>query len=1096
MPGNRALYERAMEQSREAARLKQWDNALKNAARALQEFPQETEARTTVAVALFHTGKLEQALQLLHELSKADPDNSFYLEYIARAQARKGDTDAAIATYQTLLDMHEQQRAVVKTITVLREMLRLRPHQDDQREKLAHLLSETRETADAAAEYLNLARRYHEQGRLDDAAERAEEAARLDPESREAKETIIAIRDDMANAAGLEKPEAHAGGDGTSGFASGRSMTSSLRSQDFTLEKQVSLAMEKQEAGDNDGAIAGYEQVIQQGLERADVFYSLGLLYQEQGKHEAAVKMLSRSTNDPEYALSAHFALGSSYTEMQQLSQAAQEYEQAIGLVDLATIGKAESEDLIQMYEQVTAIYQQLGDIARAASLYSTLANFLKSKRWGRERGEEFQKRAKELTDRNMLAKLRSLGTGALAPIEGAPPREQHPEPEEPVEEMPEQWGKIPSIIDFLRSDNIDVATDPLTLPTEVLPQGDALDMLDTMGMSETTKAEPVTPLDTSGLSEQIARWVVASERYIEQGCYDAALDACYEVMQLQPDYLSIHLRMGEIFERQNLNEEALAKYQTLIDTFTVRNEPALTIDVYFRYINLAPDTINSRARLADLLNQVGRTQEAAEQLAQIASSYFRMGQTNRALEEYRRGLQWAPKSKELRSQYGLALFKLERYEAALNEFHRAADPTDPIAIAHINMTLAALAEQPVAIWDSLAALLELLQDKNGSTANSVQAEYRTALLSLDDSLLHYILGIIQQHCEQHSSALLEFEQAQAMLETEEHALLPIVLVHQAMASSYIELEQPDQAREQLQFAHQAARHTRVDPAIKHSFARPLSQGELVWQMAEAYAAGEDLASAEKALREALRHLPYNQHIYTKLADVCFRQGKLDEALSSLGDLATHHENRQDLDKAIEILEYALKLAPGSITIGERLARLYIRRGYPDQGVEGLIRVAELQRKEGHIKDAVANLQQAGEIRWMQGKAEETLSIYDRIVKIAPKDLEARQWRAIMYTLVSRTDEAIAEKKQIVTLLAQRKDFDNAIAELHQIIGLDTNDVDAYFMLGDMLMQRGEYAQALSLYNRLSRMNAVEVDRVEALIAAANRMLQNQQLTS
>jgi tetratricopeptide (TPR) repeat protein len=1094
MPGNRALYERAMEQSREAARLKQWDNALKNAARALQEFPQETEARTTVAVALFHTGKLEQSLQLLHELSKADPTNSFFLEYIARAQARTGDTDAAIATYQTLLDMHEQQRAVVKTINVLREMLRLRPNQDNQREKLAHLLAETRETTDAAAEYLNLARRYHEQGRLDDAAERAEEAARLDPDSREAKEVIIAIRDEMANAAGLDTPETRAGGDGTSGFGSGRSMTSSLRSQDFTLEKMASMAMEKQEAGDIDGAIEGYEQVIQQGLERADILYSLGLLYQEKGKHESAVKLLSRATNDPEYALSAHFALGSSYTEMQQPSQAAQEYEQAIGLVDLATIGKAESEDLIQMYEQVTAIYQQLGDIARAASLYSTLANFLKSKRWGRERGEEFQKRAKELTDMNMLAKLRSLGTGALAPIEGAPPREQHPQPEEPVEEMPQQWGKIPSIIDFLRSDNLDVATDPLTLPAEALPQSDALDMLDSL--PEAPNAEPVTPLDTSGLSDHIARWVVASERYIEQGCYDAALDACYEVMQLQPDYLAIHLRMGEIFERQRLNEESLAKYQTLIDTFTVRNEPALAIDVYYRYINLAPDTINSRARLADLLNQVGRTAEAAEQLAQIAASYFRMGQTNRALEEYRRGLQWAPKSKELRSQYGLALFKLERYEAALNEFHRAADPTDPIAIAHINMTLAALAEQPVAIWDSLAALLELLEDKSGMIANSVQAEYRAALLSLDDPLLHYILGIIQQHCEQHSSALLEFEQAQAMLETEEHALLPMVLVHQAMASSYIEIEQPDQAREQLQFAHQSARHTRVDPAIKHAFARPLSQGELVWQMAEAYAAGDDLASAEKALREALRQLPYNQHIYTKLADVCFRQGKLDEALSSLGDLATYHENRQDLDKAIEILEYALKLAPGSISVGARLARLYIRRGYPDRGVEGLIRVADLQRKEGHIKDAVANLQQAGEIRWMQGKAEETLAIYDKIVQIAPNDLEARQWRAIMYTLVSRTDEAVAEKKQIVNLLAQRKDFDNAIAELHQIIGLDTNDIDAYFMLGDMLMRRGEYAQALSLYNRLSRMNAVEVERVEALIAAANRMLQSQQLTS
>jgi predicted enzyme involved in methoxymalonyl-ACP biosynthesis len=51
-------------------------------------------------------------------------------------------------------------------------------------------------------------------------------------------------------------------------------------------------------------------------------------------------------------------------------------------------------------------------------------------------------------------------------------------------------------------------------------------------------------------------------------------------------------------------------------------------------------------------------------------------------------------------------------------------------------------------------------------------------------------------------------------------------------------------------------------------------------------------------------------------------------------------------------------------------------------------------------------------------------------------------------------------------------------------------------MLGDMLMRRGEYAQALNLYTRLSKMDEVESERVEALIAAANQMLQNQQVTS
>ena len=50
MAGNRAIYDRAMEQGREASRQARWDDALKSAVRALQEFPQELEARTLAAV--------------------------------------------------------------------------------------------------------------------------------------------------------------------------------------------------------------------------------------------------------------------------------------------------------------------------------------------------------------------------------------------------------------------------------------------------------------------------------------------------------------------------------------------------------------------------------------------------------------------------------------------------------------------------------------------------------------------------------------------------------------------------------------------------------------------------------------------------------------------------------------------------------------------------------------------------------------------------------------------------------------------------------------------------------------------------------------
>ena len=107
MPGNRALYDRAMEQSREAARQKNWDEALKQAARALQEFPQDADGRSSAAVALFNTGKYPQALQMLEELRASDPNNPFFLEYLASTYERMGNTSAAVAIYTQLASLQQ-----------------------------------------------------------------------------------------------------------------------------------------------------------------------------------------------------------------------------------------------------------------------------------------------------------------------------------------------------------------------------------------------------------------------------------------------------------------------------------------------------------------------------------------------------------------------------------------------------------------------------------------------------------------------------------------------------------------------------------------------------------------------------------------------------------------------------------------------------------------------------------------------------------------------------------------------------------------------------------------------------------------------------
>ncbi|WP_322512028.1 tetratricopeptide repeat protein [Chloroflexus sp.] len=1079
MAGNRAIFDRAMEQCRDASAQGRWEDALRAAVRALQEFPQDVEARTAAAVALFQTNRLDKALQAFSDLHEADPNNAFYINYIAQCYRRQGNVAAAVEAYSALADLHSAQRRSLQAAEALRELLALQPELDDQRRRLAQLYEDIGAMAEAAEVHLELAQRLVAQNDPAAALQEVEWALRLVPNHRVARELAARLREQLGGQTGAQPIR------GTSGLRPAYP-TGGLRGSAAQPEQLVAEAIACQQAGDEERAITLYEQALQAGLERADVLYSLGLLYQARGNLKAAVGVLTRAAGDPEYALSAHFALGQVYQALGQLPQAAQEFETTISLVDLETIGKAEADDLIAMYESAATIYEQIGDLARASILYGTLADFLASKRWGRDRAAEFKNRAKELADRNMFAKLRTIGTGVLQP--------SPPPPAEPplIDVESERWGKIRPITDLLRSVK-QAEAEPA--PPSIAPTPEQLPIIERMSVPvamPTPAFPPPTPLDPSGLDEVTAGWLELSGTYLEQGLLDAALDACMEVIHHNIEYLPIHLRMGEIYERQGRPEEALAKYQLLIETYRVRGEAEKAIDVYFRFIELSPDTVNARSKLAELLKQTGRIDEAVTQLLQVANTYFRLGQTNKALEEFRRLLQWAPQHREVHAQYGLALLKLERFEAALDEFRQALElgsPDDPVALARLNITLALMGEQPNVIWDSLATVLAQLRQHPGEFA-AVQAEYRAALLIADRALLHYMLAIIQQQHEQHHLALMELEQAQILLASEPDPMLPPALVYRAAADSYIALGQAEAALDQLRRGQATAGQTTPEPSFRHPFAIPPSRGDLVRRMAEAYAMSEDLAGAEQALLEAKKLLPYDRAIYTKLATVYFRQGKLAEALAQLDELATYYEEHQQLDRAIETLESAVQFAPNHIGMSSRLARLQLRRGYLNQGLEGLVRVSELQKRAGQLKDAVASLQEVAQTYWMLSDHERAREMYDRIVQIAPNDIDARQWLALMHTLARRTKEAISEKKQIARIFAQQRDYDNAIAELHQIIGLDQQDVEAYFMLYDMLMRREEYGQASQLCRRMLKMPGIETERVEAMLSAANRMLE------
>jgi tetratricopeptide (TPR) repeat protein len=1070
MAGNQGIYNAAIKKARGHAQEQAWAKALREYQRAAAEFPEDMDARLGIGAAYTGLQRWREALELYRELYQVAPQEPAILERLAETYAQLKDWGQARDTFLRLSDQYVLRRQIAQAIASLERLSQIRPNDDEVLSRLARLYQDAGDRDATARIQIARIELLFRQERFNEAMTLCEQTLRALPNNRHVKELLFRLRREMA-----DRKER---GEEVDAIKPGAAVSA------YQLEEWVREATERQEQDDLESALRLYERAVQAGLRRGDVSYSLGLLYWEFERLEEAVEQFRSATSDDDYALSSHYALGEVYSDLDRLDEAAQEFERALHLVDLQSIGREAADDLIRMYEAAATVHEKREDLARAASLYTTLAGFLQSKRWQKERTEEFRERAKELTEKSMFSKLRQLGTGILPAIEerarGEPAREPPTDVSHPGSEIPSlSAGTLRPITDFLRTGG------GLTQPLDSSVTGAAVQLKpleEALSIIPPVRVQlPVRKLDQAGLEEAVRELVDASRIYLEKGLFNAAIDACCEVIDQTPDYLPIHLRLAEVYERQDRPEMALSKYQALIDTYQARGDKEKAVEVYDALLALSPDTIATRSRLVDLLIGLGRKKEAAHHMIQVAQLYFRLGQTNQAVATFREVRTLAPEEREVYLEYGLFLLKTDRPEAALGELRHALqmDPQDPVALSRVNIALIRLGEdQP--FWDVLATVLKRAEDIEASV--TIENEYKEAALHQESPLLYYALGLIQRQGGQIHEAIESFQRAYQDFGKEATDPLQLRLCR-VLAEGYLLLDQSEDAigilQQGLEWAETLAPRE-AEPA-PHDFVAVPTLLSLYHWLAEAHTKAGRPEQSIAALSQAKAAYPFDRATSSKLADLYFRQGDLPQALSELNGLAQHYEQSNQLDLALDILRQMTRLAPNNLTVHERLGHLYIRRGYIDQGLEELEILADLQQKKGLIEEALRSLQQMAEIYWTLGRHDRSYQVYDRIAQLAPDDVAARQQLVNLHILAGRLADALEEQRSIAKIALRQRQSETIVAALHQVLALNPEDCWALRELADFLSSIGEHGQAVRLYRRLVRLEPENEEVTKAL---------------
>lgn len=390
MPGNKSVFTDALRKASNAAWDRRWDTAIREYKRAVGEFPSDASARSGLALALQEANRFDEALAEYRALVKVQPNDPIPLARCAVLLERMGPNEEAFGAYMQLAEMYQAQKQMNKAVEAWRQASALGADRSEPHEKMAEAFTEAGHVGAAAREWVALARlaqRAKDHARAMGCVERA---LQIEPDNTQAKLMLAELTGnrsgnlvppgtnpiELARQSALSRLAAAVLDDKLQWRRGG----DTARSTD--LDAVLARAIDAQGKGQTRDAIQLYEQLLAAGLVRTEVQFNLAVLYQNALQHGDAIRLLSETVHDREYAVPSHFALGQSLRAQGKVDEAIEHYIQAMKIVDLSRVNRAQADQVIRLYQSLAEGYRAQGDQANAEKFSETLLKFLGDKGW------------------------------------------------------------------------------------------------------------------------------------------------------------------------------------------------------------------------------------------------------------------------------------------------------------------------------------------------------------------------------------------------------------------------------------------------------------------------------------------------------------------------------------------------------------------------------------------------------------------------------------------------------------------------------------------------------------------------------------------